>query len=407
MRRVRRIFIKTAVVAVAICLVATSLIVQAALPSAPPVRNIILMIGDGMGVAAIRATQLDTKGPDARLSMETLPYSGLVTTHSLNSSITDSAAAGTALATGYKTNNRMISMLPDGTILRTVLEYAESKGKSTGLVVTSRITDATPAAFASHVMNREWEGKAPYGKDIALQMLYAGVEVLLGGGRMEFLPTALGGVRIDERNLISEAFALHYTYVETRDDMLAVHQGNLLGLFTKSRMDTVQSGLRDGVHGTEPSLVQMTSKAIELLDQDPEGFFLMVEGSLIDLEAHDNDAEGVIAETADFDAAVGVAIAFASRHPSTLLIVTADHETGGMAINGLGYGGEGSRYGFVFTSTGHTGTMVAVFASGPPVVAGHFTGVMDNTDIGRIMFAAICRFPSIDHPRRLQFLDFS
>lgn len=373
-REVRRKFMKTTLGAVVICLVATSLIALAlpgaGTPPVRPVKNIILMIGDGMGFTAVRATQIATVGPDDKLFMQTLPYSGLVTTHSLDALVPDSAATGTALATGYKTNNGMISVLPDDTILETVLEYAESKGKSTGLVATSRITHATPAAFAAHVPSRYMEN------DIALGIFNSGADVILGGGRRHFVPEP-EGKRTDGRNLIDEAVALTYTYVETRDELLAVESGKVLGLFEMSHMSAVPR---------VPSLVEMTDKAIELLSQDHDGFFLMVEGSQIDWAAHSNDAEWLIDETVEFDQAVEVAIDFASTDPNTLLIVTADHETGGMAINGP------DDYGW--TTDGHTGTMVAVFATGPRsglflTGALHVSGVIDQTDIAWIIFGAI------------------
>lgn len=358
-----RIFVAVAIV----CLITVSFIVFTLLNSTAsvrPVKNVILLIGDGMGVTAIRATQIATVGPNNKLSMQELPYAGLVTTHSLDSIITDSAASGTSMATGYKTNNGMVSMLPNGTILQTILEYAESQGKSTGLVVTSTITHATPAAFASHVPDRDLEN------DIALDMLHAGAEVLLGGGRLYFLPEP-EGYRTDGRNLVDEALALNYTYLETREDLLKVQSDKALGLFAVSHMSRAPR---------EPSLAEMTDKAIDLLSQDDDGFFLMVEGSQIDWAGHGNNATWLTDEVAEFDKAVEVAIDFAATEPNTLIIVTADHETGGMAIN------DPDQYGW--TTKDHTGTMVPVFANGPRG-APFVTGVIDNTDIAQVIFDAI------------------
>lgn len=374
-----RMFVAIAIV----CLITVSFILFAFLnyvTSVRSVKNVILLIGDGMGVTAIRATQIATVGPNNKLSMQTLPYAGLVTTHSLDSIITDSAASGTAMATGYKTNNGIVSMLPNGTILQTILEYAETKSKSTGLVVTSRITHATPATFASHVPNRGLEN------DIALDMLYASVEVLLGGGRSYFLPEP-EGYRTDGRNLVDEALALNYTYLETREDLLKVQSDKALGLFAMSHMSRVPR---------EPSLVEMTNKAIELLSQDNDGFFLMVEGSQIDWAGHGNNATWLIDEVAEFDKAVEVAIDFAIVEPSTLVIVTADHETGGMAINGP------NQYGW--TTRDHTSTMVPVFANGPRGSPPFATSTIDNTDIARVIFNALKYESRLDDPRLILIL---
>lgn len=301
-------------------------------------KNVILLIGDGMGYAQVSAARL---AQGKKLHMDQIKTMGTMTTASANSMVTDSAAAGTAMATGLKTNNGMISVTPDGKRLKTILEAAREKGKATGLVSTTRITHATPAVFAAHVPDRDDE------ITIADQMINANVDVLLGGGKSYFVPASAGGKRTDNRDLTAEAKTMGYAVVGTKDELAAVKDGKVLGLFNKSHLNyEVDRDLTK-----EPSLAEMTAKAISLLDknnnEDKEnkeskhkGFFLMVEGGRIDHAAHANDPSGVYGDTLAFDAAVKVALDYAEKNNDTLVIVTADHETGGLII---GAGGEDAK----------------------------------------------------------------
>ena len=324
-------------------------------------KNVILMIGDGMGPAQVTLARLSCEHP---LNMDSMKYAALVKTQSADSTITDSAAAGTALATGFKTNNGMISTLPDGTQVQTILEAAQKLGKATGLITTVTITDATPAVFGSHLASRK--GQA----DIAPQLIEHKIDIILGGGKVFWIPKSQDqSKREDERDVIAEAKSAGYSYVDTRDGLLSANGGKLLGLFAMTSMTT---------EPPEPSIADMADKAVKTLSADKDGFFLMVEGGQIDYKCHANDALGAIKQTLDFDAAVGKALDFARSKRNTLVIVTADHETGGMTII---YPEKGStdKFKVAFSTTGHSACNVPLLADGPG--AGLFTGVLDNTDV--------------------------
>lgn len=306
--------------------------------------KIILMIPDGMSFAALTAARIVSVGVTGRLNMDLLPVQGRMSTYSADSMITDSAAAGTALATGQKTDNGVISQDPSavrgqlhGAPLKTILEWAEELGLATGLVTTTRVTHATPAAFYAHWYERDDENT------VAEQFISRGdIEVLLGGGRRHWLPqgaldpeTGAPSKRADERDLIAEAQDLGYTYVWDHQGFQAVDPtatNRLLGLFEYSHMDYELDRAED--EAGEPSLAEMTRLAIQLLDQDPDGFFLMVEGGRIDHAAHANDAGRMIWEVIAFDLAVGVAREFAQKG-DVLLIVAPDHGTGGPEVIGV------------------------------------------------------------------------
>jgi alkaline phosphatase len=325
------------------------------------VQNIILMIGDGMGTAHINATRNHLQ-PDGSLALDTLNRTAMVETHSSNTLVTDSAAAATAFATGAKTNNGMISLSPSRDTLETILEVTQRHGKATGLVTTTSITHATPAAFAAHVPSR-------YQQDsIAVQLLEHRVDVLLGGGREDFKSES----RADDRDLIQEAIHAGYTYLESRAQLLAETQSQmLLGLFAQ---DHLAYSLDRPM--SQPTLAEMTGTALAILSRDPDGFFLMVEGGRIDHAGHANNLENIIAETIDFDDAVSRAAAFVDENEDSILVVTADHETGGLELTP-----DGPK----FTTGGHTDTMVPLCANGRGAYL--FTGTLDNTQVGGILMA--------------------
>ena len=332
-------------------------------------KNVILFIGDGMGVTHITAAKT-VKG---RLNLEEFKVMGLLTTHCEDRFITDSGAAATALATGNKTYYYGISMTASGIPMKTVLEYAEEKDMSTGLVVTSRITHATPAAFAAHASDRGLQS------EIAEELIQSGVEVLFGGGLAYFLPDSdERSRRKDEKNLMEALKKRHYIALNRNDfDAMETPQA-AVGLFAVSHLPPADQRI--------VSLTEMTQKALDILSVNPTGFFLMVEGSQIDFASEDNDNDYLIKEMIDFDEAVGVGLSFARRNTNTLVLVMADHEAGGYALNG------GSIENSVitepgFTTDGHTGTMVPIFAKGP--MDHLFGGINDNTYIGKMLIELI------------------
>ncbi|MDD3643793.1 MAG: alkaline phosphatase, partial [Candidatus Krumholzibacteria bacterium] len=325
-------------------------------------RNVILMIGDGMGVAHLTAAKVSL----GVLQMERMPVGGLVTTFPLGSFVTDSAASGTAMATGVLTENGMISMTPGGESPATVLEIAERRGMSTGLVATCSITHATPAVFAAHVPSRTME------QDIAGQLAAGGVDVLFGGGWGWFVPKSVeGSLRSDETDLLAMLEA-RMPVARTAAELRAIGEADAAAALLAPR-HLPPAAERD------VTLAELTGRAIEILSRNEKGFFLMVEGSQIDWGAHDNDSRAVIAETADFDDAVGIALDFAAGDGATLVVVASDHETGGYALLS---GSVGDRVveRAVFSTDGHTAAMTPLLAFGPG--SWPFGGMHPNTFIG-------------------------
>jgi len=308
--------------------------------SAQQAKNVILLIGDGMGPNHVQAARLMKafKNGGEPLAMDLLDSKpSLVNTTNYFGGVTDSAAGATALATGYKTANGNVSWRYDDAPpgvgeLYTVLEGAEAMGKATGIVTNVYLQDATPAVWAAKWRSRD-------GREIARQQAeatWARVEVLLGSGRHYMLPKGkLGGGRTDGRNLIEEMVDDGYLYVDTVDELDAVdakamkgHIG-LLGLF--GSIWTIEYVLdRDPDLQHSPSLPEMAAKAIDVLKADTDGFFLVIEGGAIDWMAHNRDIAGGIAETLEFDECVQLALDFAESKQDTLVVVTADHETGAL-----------------------------------------------------------------------------
>jgi alkaline phosphatase len=298
----------------------------AALSFAGQAKNIILMIGDGMGPAHVHIAWLyATRQLGKNLVMTAVMDKGQ-TAYMINdtadNTVTESAAAAVQMATGVKVLARAIGIGPDGKVLKTILEMAKERGKATGLVTTSGITGATPAGFIAHVSRRSEEEK------IAEQLVKSGVNILFGGWKGFFIPEAEKGRRKDGRNLLDEARQNGYAVVGTAEEMKAAQGEKILGLFNSGNMlfEIDRKG------STEPSLKEMTVKALKVLDRNKEGFFLMVEAGRIDHAAHGNDIAAVISDTLAFDEAIKAAYDYQKNHPDTLLIITADHETGGLAI---------------------------------------------------------------------------
>ena len=402
-------------------------------------RNAILFIGDGMGDSEITAARNYTVGAAGRLALDSLPMTGAYTTYAVQETdptlpnyVTDSAASGTAWATGHKTSNGRISTSA-GTDqdLKTILEIAQERGMRTGDITTAELTDATPAVLASHVASRTCQGPAdmtacPEDRrsaggpgSIAEQLLAHNVDVLMGGGAARFEQQMMD----DGRLPIQDALARGYRVIGNDASFDAAMPGHkLLGLFAIGNMTVEWAGQEaipypsniakpqrcreDNRPLGQPTLAQMTAKALELLDRPSgRGFFLQVEGASIDKENHNANPCGQIGETIAFDHAVKIGIDFARSHPDTLLVVTADHGHTSQIVSMptdadhptgvlsallthddapmvLSYATNAYH-----RSMDHTGTQVRIAAMGPQ--AANVTGVIDQTDLFRVMLRAI------------------
>ncbi len=318
------------------------------------VKNIIMLIGDWMGFTQVTAARIAAFGRGVGLAMDRMEETGQNLSLSLDGSlITDSAAGATALASGVKTLNGMIGEDPEGRRLRTIADLARELGKSTGVVAACEVTHATPACFASHVKSRAnaWE--------IARQMADEPLDVLLGGGYMYFLPGSHPeSYRDDELDLMARMRKRGATVTMDPDEFRALDLSkvkSLVGLFARSHMKP--AGER------KVSLKEMTRAALDVLGRNPKGFFLMVEGSQIDWAGHANNLKYNVAETLDFDGVIGMVLDFAEADGETLVIVTADHETGGLSLNAASE--EKSTLTAGWTTGKHTANPVPIFAQGP------------------------------------------
>ena len=310
--------LRPALAALLACLAASPLAAAPAARAPERPTNVILMIADGCGTASATLARGLAGRP---LTLDSILV-GQVETRSTSSRVTDSAAAATAFASGVKTDNRMLGRDPTGRDVPTLFERARERGMATGLVAKSAITDATPAAFAAHVHNRAAEDS------IAVQELDHGVDVILGGGREWFLPSGSGGSRKDSLDLVARAKQRGWTYVETPAQLAGVTRGPLLGLFAPGDMSFALD--RDAKR--QPSLPEMAAKALELLASSRRGFVLMIEGSLVDHAAHANDPASHARELLEYDETVREVLRFARRNGRTLVVSTADHETGGLGL---------------------------------------------------------------------------
>lgn len=319
-------------------------------------KNVIFFIGDGMGQAQVYAALTANGG---QMYMSQLNLCGYSQTQSWSDYVTDSAAGGTALACGQKTRNYMVGMSPDSVAIPSMLELAEKAGKATGVVVTVAVTHATPASFVAHVNDRH-----KY-EEIASFYPNSGIDVFIGGGMKHFTE------RKDGRNLVKEMTEKEgYRFYEDLNSAKNDNKSKLAVLAYPEHMPDVTSDRKF-------SLAESTKKAIDILRQDKNGFFLMVEGSQIDWGGHHNVISEVVNEVIDMDKAVGEALKFAAEEGETLIVITADHETGGLSIINGDY-----KTGAVkanFSSGNHTGIMVPVYAVGPG--AEEFHGWYQNTEV--------------------------
>jgi alkaline phosphatase len=317
------------------------------------VKNIILFIGDGMGTAQVYGAM---NVCEHKLFIESFPFTGFSKTYSYDKYVTDSGAGGTAIACGIKTRNGMVGMSPDSVPVSSILEIAHKNGLATGIVVTSSVTDATPAGFIAHNINR-----GNY-ESIATSYLSGNIDVFMGGGEDNFRH------RKDSIDLTLLLKKQGFDVVYNLDTLKRSKSAKIAGLLAKGDMPSV----RDGRAGFLPA---MTRKAIEVLSKNKKGFFLIVEGSLIDKNAHVKNLPAALAEVIDMDDAIGVAKEFAGKTKQTLIVVTADHETGGLAlINGNIQ--EHQVAGNFIESGYHTGVMVPVFSFGSG--AKEFSGIHEN-----------------------------
>jgi alkaline phosphatase len=283
------------------------------------------------------------------------------------------------MACGFKTTNGRIASLPDKTPCKTILEAARDKGLATGLVATSSITHATPASFAAHVESRNME------REIAKQLIQTKPEVLIGGGRKYFKSSPNPITKaFDHTSTLKVAADKGYRIANTPAELRNATEPYLLALLQPGPLTT---------EPPEPNLAELTEKSLQILNQDPDGFFLMVEGSQIDWACHKNDAEETARQTLLFDQAVKKALQFAARNPRTLIIVTSDHETGDLTVNKQT--GSKATIKADFSSLGHTTRPVPLFAAGPG--ADRFNGNLQNTDIPRLIaqIAEIEDFPAV------------
>tara|TARA_B100000900_G_scaffold75097_1_gene59980 strand:- start:998 stop:2326 length:1329 start_codon:yes stop_codon:yes gene_type:complete len=366
-----------------------SLIQKELIPVDRKAKNIILLISDGMSLSQVSTYRLLKGGPNERISVDKFPISGIVLTHSEDAIITDSASSATAYSTGKKTNNGALGTDKNKEVLENFTEIITKYGYVSSLISTSEITHATPAAFASHVDSRRKTD------EISIQMMDSDVLTILGGGRHFFLPEEMGGKRSDGLNLLEQVQSSH-TLLTTKAELDTFdfsNKGRLVGLFADEALRDKETPEN---HVFEPTSTEMLNFAINRSDQFTsdgcKGFFIMLEGSQVDWAGHANDLNYLKREMKDFDEAVNKALEFAINDQETLVIVTADHETGGLLIEpatptnytapevkfsfntGLGYGS-------------HTGVPVPVYAYGPG--SENFTGTLDNTDIFYAMIEAL------------------
>lgn len=357
----------------------------------PKVKNVIYLIGDGMGFGAVSSLLLSE---DAVTGFEQAPVIGLSETCSADNYVTDSAAGGTALATGTRTNNGYVGADPEGNQLISVLRKAQDMGKKTGIVVNTTLTEATPASFYAGVTSRKMVF------DIAKQFTESNVDVAIGGGLDHFAS------RPDSLDLTATLIEKGYDVYLNWETVLNTDSEKFVGILplydlhrreenngTASAAEGQEVCLAaqlaainedtEVTHLSEPTvyLEKATVKALDVLSRDnKDGFFLMIESAIIDGYGHNNDSDGMIVEMKEFNRTLLEMIEYVNNNPETLLVVTADHETGGTGVyyNGHKPGNEGPLK-LNFSTRGHTGTVVPIFAYGPG--AESFAGVMKNTDI--------------------------
>jgi len=392
-------------------------------PAGARARNVVLFIGDGLGMGMLTAARIYSVGAEGRLAIEKLPHTAFARVSSQDSAVIDSAAAATAMASGAKVSNASLNIRADKQKPPLISALAKEKGKSVGIVTTTRLTDATPAAFYGYAEQRNQE------ESLAAQLIDASVDVALGGGLQWFLPQVRPpGMRADGQDLLAKGKEKGWEVIQTEENLVSAANRKIkkgtskrwLGLFAS--YDFGYADERESRPG-EPTLAAMTMAAMRKLAKNPKGYFLMVEGGMIDKAEHQNWALRAIQETLEFDRAVAAVLR--ETGPDTLVIVTADHETGGFGVSGYppaavrgndllarqpdqgfwvgwlsGPGALASRNPLSFLdptyrqpsarytdAAFHTATDVWIAATGPG--SDSVRGFLDNTDIFRIMRQAM------------------
>ena len=357
----------------------------------PQVKNVIYLIGDGMGFGAVTSLLL---AEDSVTGFEQAPVIGLNETCSANNYVTDSPAGGTALAAGVRTKNGYCGLDPEGNRLTTILHKAQALGKKTGIVVNTTLTEATPAAFYAGVTSRRMTYES------AEQFTKSGVDVAIGSGLDHFIS------RPDSLDLTATLIDKGYDVYLNWSAVLNTPSDKFIGILPMADVHRQESGRKEAGAAaghevclaarlasasedagasdlSEPTvyLQKASAKALDVLSRNSDnGYFLMIESALIDGYGHNNDSEGMIAEMKEFDALLRQLVAYVDHHPETLLVVTADHETGGTWLNYTGYEvGGSSPVVMSYSTRGHSGVVVPIFAYGEGAEA--FTGVMKNIDI--------------------------
>ena len=357
----------------------------------PMVKNVIYLIGDGMGMGAVSTLVLSD---DAPTGFELAPVIGLSETASANNHVSDSPAGGTALATGVRTINGHTGVDPEGNQLTSILYKAQAMGKKTGMVVNTTLTESTPAAFYGGVTSR----KMTY--ELAKQLTESNVDLAVGAGLNHFIN------RPDSLDLTEVFIEKGYDVYLNWSSVLNTQSDKFIGILPladvhRREEKTIEAGAADGqevclaarlaaqleevdtTQLSEPTLYleKATAKALDVLSRNNKnGFFLMVESAIIDGYGHNNDTEGLVEEMREFDRTLKMLISYIQQNPETLLVVTGDHETGGVAVSYREFQpGENASVLLRYTTKGHSGTFVPVFAYGAG--AETFAGVMMNIDI--------------------------
>ena len=332
-----------------------------------PVKNIIYMIGDGMGLSSVSMMQLvNSYKPTIFDQAENI---ALQKTYSADNRVTDSAASGTALASGVKTNNTMLGMRPDLSHSESIMELAQNRGMATGVVVTTYLQHATPAAFYAHIDSRHKLA------EISEQLLASKLDVAIGGG-MAFFEERYEG-KCKAKRVIADA---GFEYVASMKELNNVKYGTR----TLALLADKEVGADSGSY-----LAEATAKALSMLEANDRGFVLMVEGSLIDSMGHGNNAVAQQKEIQSFMLAIEVAVEYARTHPDTLVVVTADHETGGLALVSANADFNLSEQGveFKWSTGGHSAEMVPIYLYGAG--AELINGIMENTELNAKLKALI------------------
>ncbi|MDC0879664.1 alkaline phosphatase [Flavobacteriaceae bacterium] len=319
----------------------------------PKLPNIIMMIGDGMGLSQISSGMYSNNN---YTSLERSHHIGLIKTHSLDDLVTDSAASGTAMSSGVKTYNRVVGLDKNFSPVNSILEISRDKGYMTAIIATSTIVHATPASYYSKVKSRyDYE-------EIASQLSKSNINFFVGGGEKYF------NDRRDKRNLMNEMD--DYLFANSLENFIKINS-NKIGFLTDYDEPI-------GKHeGRKPSLEDIVQATVQKLSSFNKPFFLLVEGSQIDWGSHDNDSEHMISEMLEFDRTVGKVFNFADNDKNTIVVITADHETGGLSI--IDGNLEDSKVVNKYVSDSHTATMVPIFSFGP--YSSLFKGIYDNTEI--------------------------